>query len=124
MASQPLTVLTGAEIDLRIQGALRHWRFDGRFLSRSFRTGGWKASMMIANAIAHLAEAAWHHPELTVTYPAVEVRLETHDAGGITLRDIELAARIEDVVAWTPGPGSALEGTPSDPAHRYLLPDA
>ena len=42
---------------------------------------------MVVNAIGHLAEAAWHHPDLTVTYNAVEVRLMSHDAKGITERD-------------------------------------
>ena len=123
MASSQIPVLSETEIRSRLAGDLRHWTHDGRFLRRIYRTGGWKGTLMVVNAIGHLAEAAWHHPELTVTYPAVEVRLETHDAGGITGRDFELAARIEALVQWRPSPGSALEGTPDDPQYRYVTYD-
>jgi 4a-hydroxytetrahydrobiopterin dehydratase len=77
---------------------------------------------MVANAIGHLAEAAWHHPDLAVSYGGVEVSLMTHDHKGITDRDFELARKIEEVVAWRPGrAGGALEGTPEgDPRFAYL----
>jgi 4a-hydroxytetrahydrobiopterin dehydratase len=79
---------------------------------------------MVANTIGHLAEAAWHHPELRVTYASVTVLLNTHDAGGITEKDLALAARIEETVMWRPGlDGGALEGTPSDPRYAYILDD-
>ena len=57
---------------------------------------------MVVNAVGHLAEAAWHHPDMTLSYAWVEVRLMTHTAKGITDKDFELAARIEDVVQWRP----------------------
>jgi pterin-4a-carbinolamine dehydratase len=76
---------------------------------------------MVASAIGHLAEAAWHHPELVVTYSSIEVRLQTHDAGGITEKDFELAAKIEEPVMGRPEGGkSALTGTPRDDAHGYI----
>ena len=68
---------------------------------------------MVINTVGHLAEAAWHHPDLTASYAWVEVRLQTHSAKGITMKDLELARKIEDVVAWQPGAEQgALEGTP------------
>jgi 4a-hydroxytetrahydrobiopterin dehydratase len=124
MAGAPLQALDEAAIRALLVGQLDQWSYDGRFLVRRYRTGGWKSTLMVVNAIGHLAEAAWHHPEITATYPAVDVRLETHDAGGITERDLELAARIEALVTWRPDATSALEGTPSDPQHRHVLPDA
>ena len=123
MAAQPLKVLDEAAIRARLVGSLQHWSYDGRFLKRTYRTGGWKGTLMVTNAIGHLAEAAWHHPEIIATYPAVEVRLETHDAGGITERDFELAGRIEALVQWRPADGSALEGTPQDAAYVYVKYD-
>ncbi len=58
---------------------------------------------MVTNAIGHLAEAAWHHPDLEVRFGSVTVRLQTHDAGGITGKDLDLARQIEAVVLWRPG---------------------
>jgi 4a-hydroxytetrahydrobiopterin dehydratase len=79
---------------------------------------------MVANAIGHLAEAAWHHPDLLVTYPAVTVRLSTHDAGGVTDKDFALAHRIEAFVQWRPtADGGPLEGTPDDPRFLYVRYD-
>ena len=68
--------------------------------------------MLLANAIGFLAEAAWHHPELILSYPRLTVRMQSHDAGGITDRDFALARRIEEVVTWRPAPGDGLEGPP------------
>jgi pterin-4a-carbinolamine dehydratase len=123
MTARPLTILDEAAIRSRLVGPLRHWRSDGKALCRTFRTGGWKGTLMVVNAIGHLAEAAWHHPELRVTYAAVDVRLDTHDAGGITERDFELAERIEAFVQWRPDAQSALEGTPQDAANKYVSYD-
>lgn len=123
MAGTTLQTFDEAAIRARLVGALAHWSYDGAHLVRVYRTGGWKSTLMVVNAIGHLAEAAWHHPEILATYPSVEVRLETHDAGGITERDFELATRIEALVTFRPDATSALEGAPSDPQHRHVLPD-
>ena len=58
---------------------------------------------MVINTVGHLAEAAWHHPDITASYAWVEVRLQNHAAKGITDKDFELARKIEDVVQWQPG---------------------
>jgi pterin-4a-carbinolamine dehydratase len=109
-----------AEVEQRLAADLPNWELRDGAICRRFRTGGWKASLMVANAVGYLAEAAWHHPDLVVGYPQVEVRLSTHSAGGITDKDFTLARRIEDLVTWRPGAGSALEGTPEDPRFRIL----
>ena len=75
---------------------------------------------MVVNTVGHLAEAAWHHPDLTVSYAFVTVKLMNHAAKGITEKDFELAKKIEEVVMWQPGTGSALEGTPDDPRFKYV----
>lgn len=114
------------EITAKLAAELPLWRFEDGFIKRTYRTHGWKGTLMAVNAIAHLAEAAWHHPDLSVSYPSVEVRLQTHDAGGVTDRDFALARKIEDVVMWRPGrDGGALEGTPeSDERFAYIRYDA
>ena len=122
--TSPLRVYAPDEIRARLAGDLRHWRLDGGAIARVYRTNGWKGTLMAVNAIGHLAELAWHHPELRATYPRVEVRLDTHDAGGVTDRDFELARKIESVLQWRPGAeGGAIEGTPDDPAHTYIIFD-
>lgn len=119
-----LRVYTEAEIRARLVGDLRHWRLDAGAIRRVYRTHGWKGTLMAVNAIGHLAEMAWHHPELRATYPQVEVRLDTHDAGGVTDRDFELASKIEALLQWRPAAdGGALEGNPGDAANGYVLID-
>ena len=119
-----LPKLTAEEIDMSLTMELRHWRFAEGHLTRTFKTYGWKGSLMVTNTIGHLAEAAWHHPDLSVSYSSVTVRLQSHDAGGITRRDVDLARMIEQVVFWQPAKtGSSLEGTPQTPDAGYIKYD-
>jgi 4a-hydroxytetrahydrobiopterin dehydratase len=94
-------------------GALSGWYFEDGWIRRVYKTDGWPTTLMLVNAIGYLAEAAYHHPDLTVTWARVTVKLMTHSAGGITDKDFELARRIEDAVLWRPPEGGALEGTPN-----------
>ena len=68
---------------------------------------------MAVNAVGYLAEAAYHHPDLTVTWGRITVKLQNHAAGGITDKDFAVARRIEDTVLWRPEDDSPLEGTPN-----------
>jgi 4a-hydroxytetrahydrobiopterin dehydratase len=121
-AIQPLPA---DELGLRVRAALPRWTLEDGALCRTIRTGGWKATLMVVNTIGHLAEAAWHHPDLAVSYNRVRIALSTHEAQGITVRDLALAVKIEQVLMWRPGvePGAVLEGTPADPQHAYILYD-
>jgi 4a-hydroxytetrahydrobiopterin dehydratase len=67
---------------------------------------------MLVNAIGFAAEAAYHHPDLSVTWGRITVKLSTHSAGGITDKDFELARKIEEVALYRPAAGAALTGTP------------
>jgi pterin-4a-carbinolamine dehydratase len=109
-----LQLLDNAVIKTRLVGVLRHWHFENGHLVRHYRTSGWRATMLIVNAIAHLAEQAWHHPDLEISYGRIAVRLTTHDMGGVTERDLELARHIETLVQWKPDGQSTLEGLPAD----------
>ena len=86
------------------------WRFEDGAIRRTYKTDGWRGSMLVANAIAFICEAADHHADLTVTWPSVGVALSTHSAGGITAKDFEVAELIEQQVTWKPGSASALKG--------------
>ncbi|BBK42183.1 4a-hydroxytetrahydrobiopterin dehydratase [Allostella vacuolata] len=119
MRTPPPTLADDA-VDAALSGALAAWSRDGRAITRTYRTGGWKATMLAAGAVAHLAEAAWHHPTLTLAYDRLTVRLDTHESGGITGRDLALAAEIERVVTWRPA--APLEGTPDDPRFIHIRP--
>lgn len=107
-------VLTEQEIQQHLSASLPHWVYEEGWIRRKYKTNSWKGTLMVVNTVGHLAEAAWHHPDLTVSYAFVIVKLCTHSAKGITMKDIELARKIEEVVQWQPQlqAGSALEGTP------------
>lgn len=115
--------LSADEILRRLAGELPRWRLEDNALRRLYRVNGFRSALVLANAIGHLAEAAWHHPDLAISWGKVEVALWSHDAGGVTERDIALARRIEDIALWKPEAGGPLEGTPSDRQHAYVLPD-
>lgn len=119
-------VFTEQEIQQQLAQHLPHWYFEDGWIRRKYKTSGWKGTLMVVNTVGHLAEAAWHHPDLTVSYAFVIVKLCTHTARGITAKDIELARKIEEVVQWQPqlAIGSALEGTPhDDPRFKYIKYD-
>ena len=111
-------VLVEEEIQSRLTGILKHWVLDDGWMKRTYRTYGWKGTLMVINAVGHLAEAAWHHPDISASYAWVEVRLITHSAKGITLKDIALATKIEEVIHWKPGTEDGpLTGTPQNDHH-------
>lgn len=113
------------EIAAKLAEILPKWTLKDGWIRRTYKTAGWKSTLMVVNTVGHLAEAAWHHPDLTVSYAYVIVKLQNHAAKGITDKDFELAARIEQVLTWQPGAdeNSALEGTPDDPRFKYLKYD-
>lgn len=113
-------VYTDEEIESRLKEELPEWYLESGWIRRKYRTASWKGTLMAVTTIGHLAEQAWHHPDLTVSYAFVIVKLTTHAKKGVTNRDFELAARIEEAMTWQPPEGSALEGTPDDPRFAYL----
>ncbi|WP_316365636.1 4a-hydroxytetrahydrobiopterin dehydratase [Candidatus Thiodiazotropha sp. CDECU1] len=115
---------TDEEVEARLKAELPHWYLEKGWIRRKYKTSGWKGSMMVVNTVGHLAEAAFHHPDLAVSYAFVIVKLVTHSAKGITNKDFELARKIEEVIMWQPGlDGGALEGTPDDPRFKYIKYD-
>jgi len=123
---QAKSVYAEEDITARLSRDLPAWRYEDGQLRRIYKTHGFKSAVLVANAVAHLAEVAWHHPDITISFGKVGVAIESHDAGGITDRDFELAAKIEQMVAWQPGEeGGALSGTPGDePLAAYIKQDS
>ncbi len=112
------------DIAARLKEELPHWTHDNGWIRRKYKTSGWKSTLMVVNTVGHLSEAAFHHPDLTVSYAFVIVKLMNHAAKGITNKDFELAAKIEEVIMWQPGlEGGDLEGTPDDPRFKYIKYD-
>ena len=93
--------------------ALPGWYFEDGWIRRVYKTDGWPTTLMLVTTIGYLAEAAYHHPDLAVTWGKITVKLSTHSAGGITAKDFALAKKIEEVALWRPEAGGALEGTPN-----------
>ena len=122
--STPDETYTEEDIASRLADELPQWSFKDGWIRRKYKTSGWKSTLMVVNTAGHLAEAAWHHPAMTVSYAFVNVKLQNHAAKGITDKDFELAKKIEEVVGWQPSEeGGALEGTPDDPRFKYLKYD-
>jgi 4a-hydroxytetrahydrobiopterin dehydratase len=72
---------------------------EGKAIAKTFRFAGFRAAMAWMVQAAFEAEDMDHHPEWRNVHNRVEVRLTTHDAGGLTGKDIELARRMEALVA-------------------------
>jgi 4a-hydroxytetrahydrobiopterin dehydratase len=70
------------------------WRVLSGVACAYFGTGSFRAGVALVDAIGELADAANHHPDVDLRYPSVVVRLVTHDVGGLSSRDLELARQI------------------------------
>ena len=102
MTERREATLDEAAIEARLKAELPQWRYEDGWIRRTYKTSGWKGTLMVINTVGHLAEAAWHHPDITASYAWVEVRLMNHAAKGITNKDFALAGKIEEVVGWQP----------------------
>ncbi|ACV12985.1 transcriptional coactivator/pterin dehydratase [Halorhabdus utahensis DSM 12940] len=87
-------VLDDDEIDDRLPAG---WERDGDEIVRTFEFDAYLDGVGFAAAAGGLAQEAFHHPEMTIGWREVEVRLTTHEADGITDADLELAGRFNDL---------------------------
>jgi 4a-hydroxytetrahydrobiopterin dehydratase len=118
---KPEQTYSEEEINQRLQEELPNWVYENGWIRRKYKTHSWKGTMLVVNTIGHLAEVAWHHPDLSVSYAFVICKLMNHAAKGVTNKDFELAKKIEEVVLWQPAnEGGDLEGTPNDQRFAYL----
>ncbi len=89
--------LTDDEID-RALAELPGWQRHGDEIVRSVQLASFPAAIAVVNRIAEMAEAADHHPDIDIRYRTLRLALTTHDEGGLTSKDIDLARQIEQVL--------------------------
>ena len=90
--------LSATQIDYALKTSLSRWHQDGDFLRRDFEFKDFVTAWGFMNRVALLAEKADHHPNWENVYNKVTIRLSTHDAGGLTDKDLQLAGNIDKCV--------------------------
>lgn len=101
--------------DEQLQAALQElpgWEIRDGWLRRKYKTPGWAHTLMLANTIGYLAEAAHHHPDLELGYAQVIFKIQTHRVKAITEGDVALAKKVHEIVTWLPDDDSPLDGFP------------
>ncbi len=86
--------------DIAIQrelGSLSGWSRKGEALTKTYQFKGFQAAIAFVNRAATAAEAADHHPDIDIRFSKVTMVLSSHDAGGITQKDLDLATALEEV---------------------------
>lgn len=99
-----MTKLSDAEISARLQ-TLAGWTRQGDTIGKTFTLPGFPAAIALVTRIGFLAEAANHHPDIDIRWNRVTLVLTTHDAGGLTAKDFDLAAAVEAVTSPLPSSG-------------------
>ena len=89
--------LSDKEINERL-GSLEGWSYSNNALQTSFEFENFKEAFTLMTRIAFEAEAREHHPDWSNVYNQLEISLSTHDAGGVTEKDFDLATAIERIV--------------------------
>jgi 4a-hydroxytetrahydrobiopterin dehydratase len=115
--------VTADEASARLQALPSGWHIDGDVLVNDLAPRSFTRAIALAVEIAARAEAADHHPDIALGFGRLEVRLTTHDAGGLSGRDFDLAASIEAAVAAASpanDPPSPMPTTP--PSVRIVAP--
>ena len=86
--------LTAAQIKSALV-KIPDWKKGGATISRTFVFKDFPAAIKFVNAVARLAESAWHHPDIDIRWNKVALTLTTHDAGGLTAKDFTLAKQFD-----------------------------
>jgi len=89
-----MTALPQSEIASRL-ASLPSWRIEAGELTRIFIHENFRAALGFVNKVGELAEKAGHHPDIDIRYNKVRLGLVTHDAGGLTAKDFDLAAAVD-----------------------------
>lgn len=88
-----MQAISPEQADSRL-AALPGWKIEDGELVRTFKFEDFRQSLAFVNEVGKLAEAAGHHPDIDIRYSTVRLALVTHDAGGLTTKDFELAGQI------------------------------
>jgi len=73
------------------------WSKKGSVISRTYQFQGFTDAVKFVNAVAKIAERANHHPDIDIRWNKVTLHLTTHDAGGLTEKDFQLASRVDQI---------------------------
>jgi 4a-hydroxytetrahydrobiopterin dehydratase len=76
---------------------MQGWSYQGKELHKKFTFKSFLPGIEFVNEIAHAAESAGHHPDLTINYNVVGITLSTHSEGGVTEKDFALAGKIDQI---------------------------
>lgn len=93
-----MTILSASEVNERL-GSLPNWTLVDDTIVRELRFQNFIEAIKFVNKLVEPAEMANHHPDLAISYSKVVITLTTHDLGGLTLQDLDLAAVIERLVS-------------------------
>jgi 4a-hydroxytetrahydrobiopterin dehydratase len=77
---------------------LKGWTFSNNCLVKEFKFKDFREAMSFMVRVSYFCEEKNHHPEWTNVYNKVSIRLSTHDAGGVTDKDFELASLIDSII--------------------------
>lgn len=89
----PPQLLDEADVDAALAGLA--WTRDGKELVKQVERRDFAAALEYVNEVGRLAEARNHHPDISISWNKVTLRLSTHSAGGLTHLDLDLAAEID-----------------------------
>jgi 4a-hydroxytetrahydrobiopterin dehydratase len=89
-----MTKLSDAQVERALE-YLAGWRREGDFITKDFHFRTFLAGIRFVDAVALIAEAQEHHPDIHVVWTTVTLSIQTHDEGGITEWDVELAKAIQ-----------------------------
>ena len=73
------------------------WRLEGDEIVRVYEFDDYLTGVAFASEVGELADEEFHHPEMTIRYDEVEVRFTSHEAGGVTEQDLQMAQRADDL---------------------------
>ncbi len=91
-------LLNTAEIQTRLERLAAGWTLEDNLIRRTFKFEDFIRAVAFVDRLVAPAEAAGHHPDLEISYNKVIVSLTTHDAGGLTAKDFDLAAELDRLV--------------------------
>jgi 4a-hydroxytetrahydrobiopterin dehydratase len=86
--------LTSSQIKTAL-ASVPDWKKKGATITRTYQFKDFPAAIKFVNALAKLAEKAWHHPDIDIRWNKVTLTLSTHDAGGLTGKDFSLAKQFD-----------------------------
>jgi len=89
-----MPALSQSDVESRLS-SVPAWHIEGGELTRTFHHQDFRAALAFVNKVGDLAEDAGHHPDIDIRYNKVRLGLVTHDAGGLTVKDFELAAAVD-----------------------------